>query len=136
LVNFIAPFVLLRELRPMMTRSERPTFVVNVSAVEGRFSSCVKTGYHPHTNAAKAALNMLTRTSAGEFARDNIHMNAVDTGWITNEYPAGHRMSEQMLEMPLDEEDGAARILDPVYTGVQGTLTHGRFYKDYLATTW
>jgi NAD(P)-dependent dehydrogenase (short-subunit alcohol dehydrogenase family) len=40
-------------------------FIVNVSAMEGKFYR-YKTPNHPHTNMGKAALNMLTRTSAAD----------------------------------------------------------------------
>jgi len=36
---------------------------------------------------AKAALNMMTHTSALDFAKDGVYMNAVDTGWVTDEDP-------------------------------------------------
>ena len=58
--------------------------------MEGIFSRGTKTDRHPHTNMAKAALNMMTLTSARDYVRDGIHMNAVDTGWVTDEDPALH----------------------------------------------
>lgn len=36
---------------------------------------------------AKASLNMMTRTSAADYANDSIWMTAVDTGWVTDENP-------------------------------------------------
>ena len=54
------------------------TFIVNVSAMEGKFYRH-KLPTHPHTNAAKAALNMMTRTSAPELAKSGVLMTAVDT---------------------------------------------------------
>src|SRR5690606_35537189 len=67
LCNTTAPFLLISRLRASMVASTaRRTYVVNVSAMEGQFSRRYKGPGHPHTNMAKAALNMLTRTSAEE----------------------------------------------------------------------
>jgi NAD(P)-dependent dehydrogenase (short-subunit alcohol dehydrogenase family) len=89
LCNQTAPFILVSRLRPAMAASPaRRKYVVNVSAMEGQFSRAYKGPGHPHTNMAKAALNMLTRTSAAEMLeQDGILMTAVDTGWITDERP-------------------------------------------------
>ena len=87
--------------------------------MEGQFYRATKTDKHPHTNMAKAALNMMTRTSAPDFVKDGIHMNAVDTGWVTDEDPAVHaaRKAEEGFSPPLDIIDGAARIVDPIFVG-------------------
>jgi NAD(P)-dependent dehydrogenase (short-subunit alcohol dehydrogenase family) len=88
--------------------------------MEGQFYRiATKTDKHPHTNMAKAALNMMTRTSAPDFVKDGIHMNAVDTGWVTDEDPAAHaaRKTELGFAPPLDIIDGAARIVDPIFVG-------------------
>lgn len=53
-------------------------FIINVSAMEGKFNRS-KTPNHPQTNMAKAALNMMTRTSAQDYAEDLIFMNCADT---------------------------------------------------------
>ena len=140
LVNAIAPFVLNARLKPLMLRTpERHKHVVNVSAVEGQFYRTTKTDKHPHTNMAKAALNMMTRTSAVDFVKDGIHMNAVDTGWVTDEDPAAHaaRKSNLGFSPPLDIIDGAARILDPIFAG-RLTAKHvwGQFLKDYKPAPW
>ena len=120
LINAIAPYVLNARLKPLMLRTaERHKHVVNVSAVEGQFYRSTKTDKHPHTNMAKAALNMMTRTSAADFVKDGIHMNAVDTGWVTDEDPAAHaaRKAKSGFAPPLDIIDGAARIVDPIFSG-------------------
>src|SRR5204862_989271 len=89
LVNSIAPYILNARLKPLMLRTpERDKHVVNVSAMEGQFYRRFKTTRHPRTNMAKAAMNMMTRTSAGDYRAGCIHMNAVDTGWGTDEDPA------------------------------------------------
>jgi NAD(P)-dependent dehydrogenase (short-subunit alcohol dehydrogenase family) len=140
LVNAIAPYVLNARLKPLMLRTpERHKHVVNVSAVEGQFYRTTKTDKHPHTNMAKAALNMMTRTSAPDFVKDGIHMNAVDTGWVTDEDPAAHaaRKAELGFSPPLDIIDGAARIVDPIFVGrLTGQHVWGQFLKDYKSAPW
>ena len=70
-VNAIAPFVLNAKLKPLMLAVPTPDkHIVHVSAMEGQFYRTFKTTRHPHTNMAKAALNMMTRTSAADFAKD------------------------------------------------------------------
>jgi NAD(P)-dependent dehydrogenase (short-subunit alcohol dehydrogenase family) len=141
LVNSVAPFLLNARLKPLLLRSpfER-RFIVNVSAVEGQFSRH-KTEFHPHTNMAKAALNMMTRTSAAGYARDGIYMNSVDTGWVTDENPTPKRLRKQE-EMgffaPLDIIDGMARIYHPIALGISHPETpiFGEFLKDYAPSKW
>ncbi|MEU1624882.1 SDR family NAD(P)-dependent oxidoreductase [Streptomyces sp. NPDC020096] len=140
LCNSIAPFILVSRLRPAMAASPaRRKYVVNVSAMEGQFSRGYKGAGHPHTNMAKAALNMLTRTSAQEMLQtDGILMTAVDTGWITDErpHPDKMRLAEAGFHAPLDLVDGAARVYDPIVRGEQGEDLYGCFLKDYTPSPW
>ena len=141
LVNAVAPFILNARLKQLMLRTDnRDKHIVNVSAVEGQFSRKLKTDRHPHTNIAKAALNMMTRTSAADYLRDGIHMNSVDTGWVTDEDPAviaERKQREQGFHPPLDIVDGAARIVDPIFDGIAtGVHTWGAFLKDYRVVDW
>lgn len=141
LVNAISPFILVSRLHRLMLRTEnKDKHIVNVSAMEGCFSRNTKTEKHPHTNMAKASLNMLTRTSAADFSLKGIFMNSVDTGWVTDEDPHMHAMRkrhEDGFHPPLDAIDGAARVVDPIFTGYT-TDKHpfGHFFKDYFPIQW
>ena len=141
LVNAIAPFILSARLKRLLVKSPHERkFVVNVSAMEGQFSRQNKTCFHPHTNMAKAGLNMMTRTSAQDFAADRIYMNSVDTGWITEEnpHPKKERIQARGFITPLDETDGMARVYDPIASGLNRPEepVFGRFLKDYLPGEW
>jgi NAD(P)-dependent dehydrogenase (short-subunit alcohol dehydrogenase family) len=141
LVNAVAPFILCSKLKPLMMRDRTDAkHIVNVSAMEGKFSRHTKTDKHPHTNMAKAALNMMTLTSAPDYAKSGIYMNAVDTGWVTDEDPAVHsvrKQAEHDFQPPLDIVDGAARVCDPFFSGIlSGNHLWGKFLKDYMPTSW
>ena len=147
LVNAVAPFVLNARLRTLMARdyvrgrdSTPDKHIVNVSAMEGQFYRKFKTDKHPHTNMAKAALNMMTRTSAADYVESGIHMNSVDTGWITDEDPveiAARKVEQHRFHPPLDIVDGAARICDPIFDGfTTGEHRWGQFIKDYRPVPW
>jgi NAD(P)-dependent dehydrogenase (short-subunit alcohol dehydrogenase family) len=141
LVNSVAPFVLVNRLIGLMRRDNTgKKHIVNVTAMEGKFYRFKKADRHPHTNMAKAALNMMTHTSASDFAKDGIYMNAVDTGWVTDEDPAQLSRRKQDLhdfQPPLDIVDGAARVCDPFFDGIKsGKHWCGKFLKDYFPIDW
>jgi NAD(P)-dependent dehydrogenase (short-subunit alcohol dehydrogenase family) len=139
LCNMTAPFILVSRLRAALAASPaRRKYIVNVSAMEGVFGRGYKGPGHPHTNMAKAALNMLTRTSAPEMLGDGILMTAVDTGWITDERPhfTKARLAEEGFHAPLDLVDGAARVYDPIVQGEAGVDLYGCFLKDYRPAQW
>lgn len=139
LCNSVAPFILINRLRPALEASSaNRKYIVNVSAMEGVFHRGYKGPGHPHTNMAKAALNMLTRTSANELYTRGILMTAVDTGWITDERPhtAKERLAEAGFHAPLDLADGAARVYDPIVQGEYGVDLYGCFLKDYKPSPW
>jgi NAD(P)-dependent dehydrogenase (short-subunit alcohol dehydrogenase family) len=141
LVNAVAPFILCARLKALMTKAAgRDKHIVNVSAMEGIFSRGTKTDKHPHTNMAKAALNMMTLTASRDYIQDGIHMNAVDTGWVTDEDPAVHadrKRQELDFQPPLDIVDGAARVCDPFFSGLlTGEHVFGKFLKDYKPSAW
>ncbi|MFC8824908.1 SDR family oxidoreductase [Streptomyces sp. NPDC057137] len=139
LVNAVAPFLLADRLLPLLTASPHPRrYLLNVSAVEGQFTVRRKTSDHPHTNMAKAALNMLTRTSAADLATRGIHACSVDTGWVTDEkpLPARERHAATGWRPPLDVVDGAARVYHPIVQGQAGSPVHGVLLKDYRPVDW
>ena len=141
LVNSVAPFVLCNRLSEIMKNENTgQKHIINVSAMEGKFHRFFKESRHPHTNMAKAALNMLTHTAAGDLAKFGIYMNSVDTGWVTDEDPADlAQMKKEVhdFQPPLDIVDGAARVVDPLFDGINtGKHWCGKFLKDYFPITW
>ncbi|RKZ88465.1 MAG: SDR family NAD(P)-dependent oxidoreductase [Candidatus Parabeggiatoa sp. nov. 1] len=139
LINAVAPFLLNSRLKPLLLKSPHSNrFIVNVSSAEGQFSHQAKSATHPHTNMAKAALNMITRTSATDYAKYNIFMNSVDPGWFTQEnpYPIKTELRQQGMVPPLDIIDGAARLYDPIIQGIKGSPCYGQLLKDYRPREW
>lgn len=140
LINAIVPSMFNSQLKSLMLQSPaKSKYIINVTAMEGKFNYPTKPSRHPHTNMAKAALNMMTRTSARDYAKDNIFMSSVDTGWITNENPDAmvREMEALGFQLPLDVKDAAARICDPIYVGINsGRYEYGKFLKNYLVSDW
>lgn len=138
-INMITPFLFNSRLKKIMGKGGVPSYIINVTAMEGNFYDPEKNANHVHTNMAKAALNMMTRTAAQDYARSNIYMNSVDVGWITNEkpYPLSQKAEERKSKMAIDEIDGAARILDPIYKGYNDKeYEYGKLYKNYHIYPW
>lgn len=147
IINSIAPYILCSGLFDVMKtdvnistfKTSDYRFIINVSSVEGQFYH-VKNTTHPHTNMAKASLNMMTRTSAPHFAKHGILMNSVDTGWVSDMLPKSeHEKYKPSFVPPLDCIDGAARITDPIFNtlnGKESKVTFGKFLKDYNVSPW
>jgi NAD(P)-dependent dehydrogenase (short-subunit alcohol dehydrogenase family) len=140
LINSVVPFMFVSKLRPLMESSPHPDrYILNVSAMEGTFYR-YKTANHPHTNMAKASLNMLTRTSASDYLASGIYMTSIDTGWVTDERPHGFLAKKDHSNAPpppLDELDGAMRVLDPCFMGIRDKVYHyGVLFKDYTVSRW
>ncbi|MCW3466944.1 SDR family NAD(P)-dependent oxidoreductase [Chitinophaga nivalis] len=139
LVNNIAPFMLNSRLKPLLLQSSfAARFIINVTSSEGQFSYASKTVFHPHTNMTKAALNMMTRTSAADYAASGIYMNSVDVGWVSTGNPIEKktRLEEKGFLPPLTLADAAARIYDPIIQGIQDQPTYGKLYKNYVEVDW
>ncbi|CAI5722844.1 unnamed protein product [Peronospora destructor] len=142
-INTMAPFILNKRVIPLLEKSSNARrFIINVSAMEGKFYRS-KTPNHPHTNMAKAAANMMTRTCAEDLVRKGIYMNSVDTGWINDENPrdkAARIADAHNFQTPLDEIDAAARVLDPIFAlyqdGNMDKPLFGQFLKDYTVSEW
>jgi NAD(P)-dependent dehydrogenase (short-subunit alcohol dehydrogenase family) len=139
LVGSAAPFVLLGRLKAAMLASPFvDRYVVNVTGLDGRFDVRHKHPLHPHVNISKAALNMLTRTTAESLAKDGIYVNSVDVGWVSLEAgtQANERARRRGVCPPLLAEDAAARIVDPIAMGLQGQREHGKIFRDFRQATW
>lgn len=137
LINVTAPFLINTKCKPAMLRSpNRNRFVVNVSSVEGMFDKKRKGRYHVHTNMAKASLNMMTLTMSKEYKKDRIFITSVDPGWVSNQFPE-KAPNKPTIHLPLDFEDAAARICDPIYEGKDAEKpVTGVFLKDYREVDW
>ena len=138
-INLIAPFLLNTKLLPVLQQNKNKAFIINVSAMEGNFYAPRKHSRHPHTNKAKAALNMMTRTVAEHYKNLGVFMNSVDTGWITNEKPNPQNLgeNERKSKMAIDETDGAMRVLDPIISALQNKEPqYGKLFKNYREYKW
>lgn len=139
LINNIAPFILNSQLKPLFEASPfLRRYIINVTSSEGQFAYANKKPDHPHTNMTKAALNMMTRTSAIDYAEKQIYMSSVDVGWVSTGIPEHKRkeLFEQGKIPPLDPVDSAARIYHPIISGEQGEPLFGSLLKDYQTVSW
>ncbi len=137
-INLITPFLFNTKLLPILAQNDM-AFIINVSAMEGNFYAPRKHSRHPHTNMAKAALNMMTRSAASHYKDFGVFMNSVDTGWITNEKPNPLNLDETLrkTKMAIDEVDGAMRVLDPIITACRGQYPQfGKLFKNYMEYNW
>ncbi|MFN8672295.1 MAG: SDR family oxidoreductase [Candidatus Sericytochromatia bacterium] len=139
IINSIVPFIFASKLKKLMEKSEfKDKFIINVSSSEGQFSYPNKSTYHPHNNMSKASLNMLTRTSANDYAENNIFINSIDVGWVSsgNPFEKKQRLEDDGFVHPLDLIDAAARIYDPIIQGILGNIFYGKLIKNYKEVDW
>ena len=145
IINAWTPYYLCVKLKPLMMQSPYPDkYIVNVTSVEGIFNH-YKRSSHVHTNMAKAALNMFTRT-CGSYLKDiGIYMTCVDTGWVSpmNEMNSlldkdkKNSYENEFINVPLDELDGAMRVLHPIIEGVKNkNYLFGILLKDFVKSPW
>ena len=145
IINTWTPYYLCVKLKPLMMNSPFPDkYIVNVTSVEGIFNH-YKRSSHVHTNMAKAALNMFTRT-CGSYLKDiGIYMTCVDTGWVSpmNEMNSlldkdkKNSYENEFVNVPLDELDGAMRVLHPIIEGIKNkNYLYGILLKDYVKSPW
>ena len=145
IINAWTPYYLCAKLKPMMMKSPFPDkYIVNVTAVEGIFNHYKRTT-HVHTNMAKAALNMLTRTCGKYMEKNGIYMTCVDTGWVSHMNEMNKIIDDEtkeyaeneMVIVPLDELDGAMRVLHPIIEGIKNKkYFSGILLKDYIKSKW
>ena len=145
IINTWTPYYLCVKLKPLMMNSPFPDkYIVNVTSVEGIFNH-YKRSSHVHTNMAKAALNMFTRT-CGSYLKDiAIYMTCVDTGWVSpmNEMNSlldkdkKNSYENEFVNVPLDELDGAMRVLHPIIEGNKNkNYLFGILLKDFVKSPW
>ena len=145
LINAWTPYYLNCKLKPLLEKSPfNDKYIVNVTAMEGVFNT-FKSSTHPHTNMAKAALNMMTRTCGEYYKKFNIYMTAVDTGWVSSMREINNLFSDKQdnnfeevfCNVPLDCLDGAMRVLQPIIEGVKNKkYFYGVLLKDYKEFHW
>ena len=145
IINAWTPYYLCAKLKPLMMKSPFPDkYIVNVTAVEGIFNH-FKRSTHVHTNMAKAALNMLTRTCGKYLEKCGIYMTCVDTGWVSHmnemnkiiDNEEKDKSEYEMATVPLDELDGAMRVLHPIIEGIKNKkYFSGILLKDYVKSKW
>lgn len=115
-INAIAPVLLTQALLFLLKQSEG-AYIINVHAKEGLINAH-KTAKHMHTNMAKVAMAMFTRvlpehSYVSDINRNPFSIHGCDPGWISiDEYELN---GSPWITAPLDEVDGAARVLFPLW---------------------
>ena len=145
IINAWTPYYLCSKLKPLMEKSPfKDKYIVNVTAVEGIFNHYKRTT-HVHTNMAKAALNMFTRTCGKYLKNIGIYMTCVDTGWVNYmdemnkliDKNEKENYENKFTNIPLDELDGAMRVLQPIIEGIKNkNYLYGILLKNYTTSVW
>ncbi|GAB1224312.1 hypothetical protein ENUP19_0188G0023 [Entamoeba nuttalli] len=128
-INSIAPTLLTKALIPLLKKSTIRPYIIFVHAREGIFH-CQKTKYHIHTNMAKASLAMLTLClCSSNLKTENgipFSVHGCDPGWISvDEY---YENDKPFNVAPLDEVDGASRVLYPLFKELRSKSKTRRHY--------
>ena len=144
IINAWTPYYLCAKLKPLLMKSPfNDRYIVNVTSPEGNFIK--KRSFHVHTNMAKAALNMFTHTCGKYLKKDGIYMTCVDTGWITYMKEMKNILDEETnshfensyTNVPLDELDGAMRVLHPIIEGIKNkNYLFGILLRNYTKSNW
>ncbi len=99
--------------------------------------SRLKIGYQAALMMLRAGATVVATT---RFPVDSALRYAGDTGWVTDEDPAQLFKRKEDLhdfQPPLDILDGAARVCDPFFDGINtGKHWCGQFLKDYFPIDW
>ncbi|KAH0787655.1 putative oxidoreductase [Histomonas meleagridis] len=132
-INAIAPALFFQTMIPLMKKSKTAPYFITVHAREGNFSIS-KNDKHIHTNMAKAALHMLTRClPEAKLMTDNgipFSIHGCDPGWISvDEY---YEKNRPWIVPPIDEVDGAARILYPIFRKLPSTRPTRKHFNSLL----
>jgi NAD(P)-dependent dehydrogenase (short-subunit alcohol dehydrogenase family) len=129
-VNAIAPTLIVQTFLPLLTKSDVSPYIINVHAKEGLIDVSHKSRYHIHLNMAKSAMSMLTRGLVDSHLVTHegkpFSIHGSDPGWISvDEY---YEEPRPWVVPPLDEIDGASRILYPLFKKLSSCRKTRRHY--------
>ena len=129
-VNAIAPALIVQTFLPLLNKSKVNPYIINVHAKEGLIDVSHKSKYHIHLNMGKSALHMLTRGLIDSQLETDLGkkfcIHGTDPGWISvDEY---YEETRPWIVPPLDEIDGAAGILYPLFAQLSSCRKTRRHY--------
>ncbi len=101
-VNAVGPMLVTRALRPLLAAAGT-SVVWNVSSQLGSLALGKEMRRDVGYNASKAALNMITRASAGDLAAEGVIVVSVHPGWVRTDMGGP--------DAPLSARDSAEAIL-------------------------
>jgi NAD(P)-dependent dehydrogenase (short-subunit alcohol dehydrogenase family) len=119
--NVLGAVRVIRAFYPMIARSERPR-ILNVSSGLGSISAKDDYSYYAYS-ISKAALNMLTRAVAHEFAAHGVTTVAISPGWVRTDMGG-----EEAQLSPEESALSLAKAIDGIGPDSNGQLLdrHGR----------
>ncbi len=114
--NVVGPTIMIQTLLPLLKKSNYHPTIINVHAREGLIT-VKKTKFHIHTNYGKTCLHMLTKCLIEHDLKTNdgktFRIHGCCPGFISiDEYYENER---PWIVPPIDEIDGASRILFPLF---------------------